>query len=381
MSPSAPSPATIAGKERFTPAQREPAKAAADAPASAEPKTDSEAASPDPAYQGRRVIRVPVSARSRSPAPSAVPVHPASIVERRKSPGSVIHPSPSPRFNPRPVTVAVGRPTRLDRGGYPNRAVHGRVLPDAIGVEILITDYPRRNIARGHRIGQSFVAHLRPVVETIASRRRLGYVLQRIAATEAHLLTGVDPHRTSLASGFAVSTPDGDPRLILSRIDVETIDTGLHHGEGEVRRINFVNLAPLQVADRDFQHTLVKFELDRIVADVAERQAGLGIHAEETITRIQLCSRVLVRPNPIGRRKWPIRAGRNPIVHAAGLHGNFAGHILHARHSSRRILHLLSGSIVRSRRVVVVRSVVLHRRIGRWRSVLLVLVLRQNCSR
>jgi len=172
MSPSAPSPATIAGKERFTPAQREPAKAAADAPASAEPKTDSEAASPDPAYQGRRVIRVPVSARSRSPAPSAVPVHPASIVERRKSPGSVIHPSPSPRFNPRPVTVAVGRPTRLDRGGYPNRAVHGRVLPDAIGVEILITDYPRRNIARGHRIGQSFVAHLRPVVETIASRRR-----------------------------------------------------------------------------------------------------------------------------------------------------------------------------------------------------------------
>jgi hypothetical protein len=190
-------------------------------------------------------------------------------------------------------------------------------------------------------------------------------MLQRISSTESNLLTGVDPHRRPFARRLTVATSDGNPSLILSRIDVETIDTGLHHGEGEVRRINFVNLAPLQVADRDFQHTLVKFELDRIVADVAERQAGLGIHAEETITRIQLCSRVLVRPNPISRRKWPIRAGRNPIVHAAGLHGNFAGHILHARYASRRILHLLSGSIVRSRSVVVVRSVVLHRLVRR----------------
>src|ERR1019366_9608743 len=159
------SPSTIEGIERFTPTQWEPAKAAAYAPASAESKTDSEAASSDPAHQGRSVIGVPVSEGPGSPAPTTVPVDPASIVERRKSPGSIIHPSPSPRFDPRPVTIAVRRPTRLDRSWYPHRAVLGRVLPDPVRVEVLITNHARRDIARRHRIFELLVAHLRPVDE------------------------------------------------------------------------------------------------------------------------------------------------------------------------------------------------------------------------
>ena len=116
-SPMTVSPATVARIERLTPAQREPAKAntEAKAPTAAPSKADTEAASSDPADQGRSVIGIPVSERSGSPAPSAVPVDPASIVERRKSPGSIIHPSPSPRLDPRPMTVAVGRPSCLDR--------------------------------------------------------------------------------------------------------------------------------------------------------------------------------------------------------------------------------------------------------------------------
>src|ERR1019366_3207956 len=260
------SPSTIEGIERLTPAQREPAKAAAYAPASAESKTDSEAASSDPAHQGRSVIGVPVSEGPGSPAPTAVPVDPASIVERRKSPGSIIHPSPSPRFDPCPMTVAVG---------CPDRAIHGRGLPDAIGVEVLITDHTRRNIARRQRTIQSFVAHLRPVVETIASRRTIGSVLQRIGSAESDLQTGVDPYRRPIARGLAVAAPNGDPRLVLSRIDVETIDAGLHQRECQVGSINFVDLPAFQVADRDFHNALVDFELHCVVADIAERQAGL----------------------------------------------------------------------------------------------------------
>src|ERR1035437_10077341 len=367
--PPATSPSTIEGIERFTPTQWEPAKAAAYAPASAESKTDSEAASSDPAHQGRRVIGVPVSEGSGSPAPSAVPVDPASIVERRKSPRSIIHPSPSPRFDPRPVTVAVGRPARLHRSGYPDRAIHGRGLPDAIGVEVLITNHTRRNIARRQRTIQPFVAHLRPVVETIASRRTIGSVLQRIGSAESDLQTGVDPHRRPITRGLAVAAAHRHPCLIFTGMNVEAIDTGLHHREGDIRSVNLVNLAPLQVADGHFQDALVQFELDRVIADITERQAGLGIHADETIAHVQFGTRVLVRPNPVSRRERPIHAGCNPVVHPAGLHGNFAGHVLHARHAPRRVLHLLSGSIVRPRSVIRPRSIVLHRRVGRRRSV------------
>src|ERR1019366_1801251 len=253
VSPST-SPPTIEGIERFTPAQREPAKADAYAPAPAPSEAGSEAGASDPAHQGRRVIGVPVSEGSGSPAPSAVPVDPASIVERRKSPGSIIHPSPSPRFDPRPVTVAVGRPARLHRSGYPDRAIHGRGLPDAVRVEVLVTDHTRRNIARRQRTIQPFVAHLRPVVETIASRRTIGSVLQRIGSAESDLQTGVDPYRRPIARGLAIAAPNGDPRLVLSRIDVETIDAGLHQRECQVGSINFVDLPAFQVADRDFHN-------------------------------------------------------------------------------------------------------------------------------
>src|ERR1019366_4188226 len=142
VSPST-SPPTIEGIERFTPAQREPAKADAYAPASAPSEADSEAGASDPAHQGRSVIRVPVSEGSGSPAPSAVPIDPASIVERRKAPGSIIHPGPSPRRNPRPVTIAIGSPSGLHRIRHPDIAIFGRILPNAVSVKVLITNHTR----------------------------------------------------------------------------------------------------------------------------------------------------------------------------------------------------------------------------------------------
>src|SRR5467141_1613017 len=103
--------------ERFAESQREPT----DSSAKAAIKT--EAKSPPHKADERRAIEWPLVNGSRAPTPSAAYECPASVVIRRKAPWLIIHPSPAPRANPVPISIAIGRPADSYRAGIPNRTV------------------------------------------------------------------------------------------------------------------------------------------------------------------------------------------------------------------------------------------------------------------
>jgi len=106
--------------KRFAVSEREPTDSAAEPSTKSEPTTKVSAA--HKSDERRSIERTRIN-RARAPAPRAADKRPASIVIRRESPRRVIHPSPAPRADPVPISVAIGSPTDLDRARVPHRAV------------------------------------------------------------------------------------------------------------------------------------------------------------------------------------------------------------------------------------------------------------------
>src|SRR6185503_240315 len=110
---------------RFAEAERAPAISA---PASAEPDAYAPAGTAKPRHQGGRIIRPHID-RSGRPSPIIVVVDPASIMEGSIAPRFVVDPSPAPRINPNPVTIAIRCPSRADTARNPHIAVFSGFLP------------------------------------------------------------------------------------------------------------------------------------------------------------------------------------------------------------------------------------------------------------
>jgi hypothetical protein len=89
-------------------------------------------------YKGdkRRRIDGLRSEIARHPAPALVDAGPASVVKRREAPRLLVDPVPSPRFDPDPMTIAVGSPIGGHRFRVPDRAVVADRVPAAIGVKL-----------------------------------------------------------------------------------------------------------------------------------------------------------------------------------------------------------------------------------------------------
>src|SRR5437588_12860736 len=123
-------------KKRFTPAQREPAHAKAEskAPASAEEADEC------------RAIARRTKIRSRAPTPRAADECPAAIVIWGKTPGLVAYPGPTPRSDPGPIAVAVGRPVRPNVIGIPDISVDGLIASSPIIIDVVVTGHVARNV-------------------------------------------------------------------------------------------------------------------------------------------------------------------------------------------------------------------------------------------
>lgn len=120
--------------ERFSPSQRTPSEASAEAPAETEAKSPARAAKPS---HQRRSIPRPHPIRSRGPSPEAAPINPAAVVEGSESPRISIYPGPSPGIFPNPVSCAVWAPARRDSIRLPNLSVIRSVVPGSVVVQVL----------------------------------------------------------------------------------------------------------------------------------------------------------------------------------------------------------------------------------------------------
>ncbi len=246
-------------------AQREPSHAAADS------NRHSKARSPNPRNQRRSIHRTN-SYRSWNPSPAIADAYPAAIVERSESPRRIIHPGPSPRLDPGPVTFAIRSPSRV-HARIPNRAIGRRRFPVAVIIKILVTNRSRRDIARRSGRLLAPLAHVAPVVKSIGPRHAPGRVGQRLLPAEAVLLTAAHAHSIAFSGSLTVTTPHRDPALIFTRHHVKAIIARLHHRVRKVRRIHFDNLARVQISHRKIQRTLVQFNLRRVVIQIGERHA------------------------------------------------------------------------------------------------------------
>src|SRR5713226_5709134 len=145
------------GEERLAKTKREPAYA------EAEPKTPASAKEPNE----RRSINGRPKERSGAPAPRAANERPAAVMKWSKTPGIVVNPSPTPRIDPPPITVAVGSPTRRHSGGVPHVAVFWLVAPRAVVIEIVITGHVARHIVTRNRAIFFQVALFRPTIQSV----------------------------------------------------------------------------------------------------------------------------------------------------------------------------------------------------------------------
>src|SRR4030095_6914590 len=100
---------------------------------------DLEVAAADECNERRSVIR-PRAHRAGYPAPRSIEIRPATVVRYGEAPRRVIHPRPTPRVDPRPMTIAVRRPAGGDAIRVPDVAVGRVVAPRAVRIEVLVAN-------------------------------------------------------------------------------------------------------------------------------------------------------------------------------------------------------------------------------------------------
>jgi hypothetical protein len=105
-------------------------------------------------------------------------------------------------------------------------------------------------------------------------------VSQRISLTEPNNFPRLNAQARSLAGRLALATPYGDGGRVGGGIDVESVVSGLQDRERLVRRVNFVDFSVEQMSHVQIHRALVQRQLHGVVADIGERQAGLGIYAD-----------------------------------------------------------------------------------------------------
>jgi len=126
--------------ERFARSQREPT----DCPAKSKPHapvTTAEKSDKSRSIHGTGIVG------PRAPAPAAANVGPPAVMIRSKSPRLIANPTPAPRTNIIPATVAIGCPASVYGGRVPHRAVVRFFIPAAMVIKIAIARNIARNIA------------------------------------------------------------------------------------------------------------------------------------------------------------------------------------------------------------------------------------------
>ena len=91
------------------------------------------------------------------------------------------------------------------------------------------------------------------------------------------------------------------------------------------------------MADSQIERALIEFDLNGLIGEVGQGETSLGADAHGGAAQVKFGARILVGPQTISSGEGTVDDTGNPIVDAAGLHGNISGHVLQASHAARRI--------------------------------------------
>ena len=135
-------------KIRLAGTQGEPSYCRRSSDGKAQAKTGAASPSANPAHQRGRIDRGHAIGPGY-PAPTAAKGSPTAVVIGSESPRCVVHPGPTPRSNPGPMPVMIGRPACSDCSRHPDLAVAGLSPPAAVLVQVFIAGDFARNVACG----------------------------------------------------------------------------------------------------------------------------------------------------------------------------------------------------------------------------------------
>ena len=152
----------------------------------------------DPGNERGRIVRVHGRRvlsdynRAWTPSPAAAHKHPAPIVKRSKPPIGLIHPGPTPRRNPNPVSKTVRRPVSRDCAGIPDGPILGCLFPSAVVIQVFVTDERGRHITQRGQMRLMVIALMTPAVKIVFTRRLCDIEGRIICAAQQNAVTGVN---------------------------------------------------------------------------------------------------------------------------------------------------------------------------------------------
>ena len=289
--------------------EREPADRGGDA---AHRDRDLEVLAADEGHQRRRIHRL-FARRAGHPAPAAVEVGPAAVVRHGKAPRGIVDPGPAPRIDPGPVAVVVRRPAGGDTGRRPDAAI-GRIgAPAAVGVEILVADDFRRDVAsRRRRVGAA-IAIAGPAVEVVVATHGQRVVVGQAGAVEAIALPRCDCVRSAFAVDLGLAVQHRHRRRVVVGIDIDAVVAGPANREREIGRVDLEALLRREVAHADLQRALRQLHLGDAVVEIEQRHAAVGAEPDRGAADLQLGTRARVGPEAVAGRQRPVDHRLHPV--------------------------------------------------------------------
>src|SRR5262249_19056446 len=196
--------------------------------------------------------------------------HPATIVERRPTPGRVIDPSPTVVRIVYPAAGTVRRPARRHGVRHPDRAVSRLIVPRAVLVEILGAGDTLGQMLRaltGGRLRHLMAAAVVPAVPRIGVRGRGHLARGRWITRERNLAARLDGDGVTLGRrrrrGSAAA--HGETRALGT--DVDAVHPRGVDGERRGRRVDLDAPPVVQVVEVEGHVPAAYPELEEIALD------------------------------------------------------------------------------------------------------------------
>ena len=159
------------------------------------------------------------------------------------------------------MPIAVGCPVGSNLIRVPDVAV-GRIdTPDAIRIQVLVTDHVARDIARRHRAVQGTVTLTGPAVELIGTRRGKKLVVAQVIAAEPITLLRIDEIAGTRPRYFGLPAAHDDIGQIALRVHRDAVVTPLAQRERELWRDDLEHLIGCQTPHTQVQTALCQLQL------------------------------------------------------------------------------------------------------------------------
>ena len=243
----------------------------------------------------------------------------------RKSPRLVVHPRPSPGFNPYPVAYMVGCPTHRYSARRPYPTVVGRRFPRAVLVEVFVSDNIGRNILCGLDSLFGSLARLSPPVEVIRGSSSIHLILSLIASSDDGCLLSLQGEGSGVRSNFGRSGTNGCIILNSVGIRIDTILSGASNGKCLCRSIYFeISVEP---AYAYVERALGEPDLDAAVVQIQKFEGSSRAEAECNTGSVDLRTCALIAKNLISNGKRTIDLSVNPLVNPTRFERNRAAEI------------------------------------------------------